>query len=58
MKVKDIRGNEIDFDTAVIYMDSEIREELHSKISPCTEQEFYNAYARAHEEKFGERFDL
>lgn len=31
MKVKDVRGNEIDFETAVIFMDSEIREDLHCK---------------------------
>lgn len=58
MKVRDIYGRKIDFEAAVSYMDDEIRENLHFKICPCTEQEFYNAYARAHEEKFGELFTM
>lgn len=58
MKVTDIYGNKIDFETAVLYMDNEIREELHSKMSPCSEQEFYNAYAREHKRKFNEEFTL
>lgn len=48
----------IDFETAVLYMDDEIREELHSKMSPCSEQEFYDAYAREHKRKFNEEFTL
>lgn len=58
MIVKDIYGRNIDYDTAVSYMDDEIRENLHSKICPCTEQEFFDAYIRAHAEKFGEIFTL
>ena len=58
MKVTDIYGRNIDFETAVLYMDEEIRENLHFKICPCTEQEFFNAYVRAHKEKFGEVFTI
>lgn len=50
--------NEIDFDVAVELMNDEIREELNNKISPCGEQEFFNAYGAAHEEKFGEVWEL
>lgn len=38
-------------------MDDEIREELHEKMAPCSNQEFLEAYAKAHAEKFdGEEF--
>lgn len=48
--------NEIDFDLAVSLMDDEIREKLHSEMSPCLKQEFYDAYCEAHEEKYGTPF--
>jgi hypothetical protein len=37
-------------------MDNEIREELHSKLAPCANQVFFDAYVSAHSEKFGENF--
>ena len=41
------------------YMDDDIREELHDRMAgKCTEQEFLDAYVRAHEEKYGEEFDI
>ena len=48
----------LDFDAAVAYMDDEIREQLHDEIAPCTEQEFFAAYEIAHEEKYGEEWEL
>ena len=54
MIVKNTYGTEIDFDAAVALMDDEIREDLHNRISPCTEQEFFSAYAEAHEKMFNE----
>lgn len=51
-------GVEIDFNIAVSLMDEEIREKLNDKMAPCTEQEFFNAYAKAHEEKFCEEWEL
>lgn len=48
----------LDFDAAVAYMDDEICEQLHDEIAPCTEQEFFTAYETAHEEKFGEEWEL
>jgi hypothetical protein len=35
------------FDAAVGLMDDEIREDLHSRIAPCTEVEFLKAYLEA-----------
>lgn len=52
-------GNEIDFDSAVNLMDEDIREHLHTKLAPCTDQEFLDAYVVAHAEKFeGEFFEV
>lgn len=52
----DENGNPVDFDAAVMLMDDDIREELHSEIAPCSKQEFLEAYAARHEEKYGEGF--
>ena len=51
-------GLEIDFNIAVSLMDDEIREQIHSDLAPCTEQEFFEAYCLAHEKKYGEKFEL
>jgi hypothetical protein len=56
MKVKDYYGNDVNFEAAANLMNDDIREELHLELAPCTEQEFFDAYAKAHEEKFGEEF--
>ena len=52
--VKNDHGVFIAYEVAVNFMDDEIRERLHSELAPCTDQTFFNAYAKAHEEKFGE----
>ena len=36
-------GNEIDYDAAVQFMEDDLREELHRKLAPCTDQEFFDA---------------
>ena len=46
------------FDAAVALMDDEIREELHNKLAPCTEEEFLEAYIEAHFKKYGEVFTI
>ena len=46
------------FDAAVALMDDEIREELHNKLAPCTEEEFLEAYIEAHFQKYGEEFTI
>lgn len=49
-------GVEVPFDAAVRVMDDEVREEVHASLAPCSEQAFFDAYAKAHAERFGEEF--
>ena len=58
MKVMNNYGTEIEWNTAVNLMDDDLREELSSDLAPCTEQEFFEAYAKAHEAKFGDEWEL
>lgn len=58
MIVKNNYGAEIEWNTAVNLMDDDLREELNADLAPCTEQEFFEAYAKAHENKFGEDWEL
>lgn len=58
IKVINMNGTEIWWNEAVDFMDDEIREELHMELAPCTEQEFFTAYEKAHEERFGEEWEL
>ena len=51
-------GVEINFEAAVNFMDDEIREMLHQEITPCTDQEFFDAYCKSHEDKFDEEWEL
>lgn len=56
--VKNINGKEIDFEAAVALMDDEICESLNYKMAPCSDQEFFTAYEKAHKEKFKEEWEL
>ena len=47
----------IRWDAAVELMDDDVREDLHRK-GFATEQEFFTAYEKAHEERFGEPWEL
>ena len=58
MKVINMNGTEINYDAAVDLMDDEICESLNFEIAPCTEQEFFTAYEKAHAEKYGEEWEL
>ena len=58
MTVKNNYGVEIEWITAVNLMDDDLREELNADLAPCTEQEFFEAYEKAHENKFGEEWEL
>ena len=49
---------EINFEAAVDLMDDELREDLHMKLAPCSDQAFFDAYCEAHKQKFGEEFEL
>lgn len=54
--VHDDNGNAVNYAVAASMMDDEIREELHVKLAPCDEQTFFDAYLKAHKEKFNEDF--
>ena len=58
MKVMNNYGTEIEWNTAVNLMDDDLREELSADLAPCTEQAFFEAYAKAHEAKFCEEWEL
>lgn len=52
-----VENGKVDYEDAVVLMDDDIREELHRKLAPCTDQEFFDAYVKRHAEKFdGEDF--
>lgn len=57
MQVLNMSGTEVYYNSAVEMMDNEIREELEREGFE-TEQEFFTAYEKAHEEKFGEVWEL
>lgn len=58
MEVINMNGTEINYEAAVMLMDDEIRESLHFKLAPCSEQDFFTAYEKAHAEKYGEEWEL
>ena len=51
-------GIEVDFDVAASLMDDDIREELHAALAPCTEQLFFDEYAKAHLARFDEDWEM
>lgn len=53
-----LNGREVNYEVCVNLMDDEIREELHRKMSPCGDQEFLDAYCKAHKEKYGKEFTI
>ena len=57
--VEDEDGHLVYYDAAVELMDDDLREQLHREMAPCTNQEFYDAYVKAHAEKYnGEKFQI
>jgi len=54
--VKNLRGNDIPYLAAVTLMDFDLREAIHGDLAPCTEQEFFDEYAKRHLEKFMQDF--
>lgn len=56
MKVINMNGTEINYETAVELMDDEIRESICGTVD--SEQEFFAAYEKAHAEKYGEEWEL
>ena len=55
-KIVNLNGQEISYAAAEALMDDDIREELHRELAPCGEEEFLEAYCKAHKEKYGEEF--
>lgn len=51
-------GTEINYEVAESMMDDELRETIHRELAPCTEQEFFDEYAKRHEESFGEEWEF
>ncbi|MGL4944154.1 MAG: hypothetical protein ACRC46_13315 [Thermoguttaceae bacterium] len=45
------------FNGATMMMNDKLREEVHSVLTPCSEEEFFFAYCEKHLEKFGEIFE-
>jgi hypothetical protein len=58
IKVTNKNGYELDYESAVQYMNDDIREQLHNELSPCTEQEFFTAYENEHEKVYNEEWVL
>ena len=58
MIVINMNGTEINYEAAAELMDDEICESLNFELAPCTEQEFFTAYEKAHAEKYGEEWEL
>lgn len=54
--VKNYWGKEVDYEQAMHLADQELCEELNAKMAPCTDQCFFDAYAEAHYNKYGEDF--
>lgn len=46
------------YNAAVNLMDDEIREDLHRRLAPCTDEEFLTAYKIEHKKKYGEEFKI
>ena len=57
--VQDEDGRTVNYAAAVEMMDDDLREQLHREMAPCSNQEFYDAYIKAHAEKYnGEKFQI
>jgi len=53
-----VRGRTVTMAAAAALMNDDLREQLHSEMAPCVPQDFVDAYAEAHREKFGEEFTV
>lgn len=57
MVIKTSYGRLIDFDATAILMDDDIYDMLRLDMYDSNDQEFYDAYCKAHLAKFGEEFE-
>ena len=51
----EIEGNDY-YESCVNHMNDDIREEIHSEMSPCLDEEFLKEYCKRHLEKFKYEF--
>jgi len=56
--VRDIHGTQVSFTATIQLMDDGLRGAVHCDLAPCTAQEFFGAYAAAHEDLFDEPFEV
>lgn len=56
--VRDWNDNTLDYETAVMMMDDEIRESIHFETPELAPQAFYDEYCQRHYDKFGEDFTI
>ena len=56
MNVINMNCTEINYEAAVELMDDELRESICGTV--YSEQEFFTAYEKAHDEKYGEEWEL
>lgn len=50
--------DEFEYELLLRHMDEELRESLHKSRNWPSDQDFLDAYAEAHMERFGERFQI
>lgn len=51
-------GVAIKINAALELMDEDIYQDLDARLNPCSAQELFDAYCKAHEEKYGEPWEL
>lgn len=47
-----------EFEAYVSLMDDEIREQVHSELAPCTDEEFLTRYQELHVEKYDAELEI
>lgn len=57
MKPIKFEGNVYEYDVVAQYFEDDIREDLHLKMAPCSEQEFFDAYIER-DPGFMERYEM
>lgn len=57
-KVINVAGEQVDFEMATMFMDTDILEQVHNDLAPCTDQKFFDEYCRRHREQTGKEFYL
>ena len=50
--------NRFNWEVIASYMDDEIREKLHFKLAPCSNEEFLVEYLALHYKKYGSEFSI